>query len=158
MSAKTRMGKVKDVVALLFGFGLAMLVTGIPARATPVQEAGTAHMEKAKVTQGDNIFMEVALDKAPNRDGVIYVRVIPDGTPGGAIDLSCGLGASQTKCQASARMPLDAKLGKWIISQITFTPVSGEPKRLMEHGDSSFEVVAHGDIVLPDSATVSDIK
>jgi hypothetical protein len=115
-------------------------------------------MEKAKVIQGDNIFMDVTLDKAPNRDGVIYVRVIPDGTPGGAFDLSCGLGASQTKCEASARMALDAKLGKWIISQITFTPVSGEPKRLMEHGDSSFEVVAHGDIVLPDSATVSDIK
>jgi hypothetical protein len=152
------MGKRKYAATFVFGLAVVILVTVMPARTTRGQEAGTAHMAKAKVTQGDNIFMDVALDKAPNRDGVIYVRVVPDGTPGGAIDLNCGLGASQTKCEASARMPLDAKLGKWIISQITFTPVSGEPKRLMEHGDSSFEVVAHGDIVLPDSATISDIK
>src|SRR5271154_6133081 len=102
--------------------------------------------------------MDVTLDKAPNRDGVISVRVIPDGVSNAPLDLTCGLGASQTKCQASARMPLDAKPGKWIISQISFMPITGEPKKLMEHGDSAFEVVAHGDIILPDSATVTDIK
>ena len=115
------MGKRKYAATFVFGLAVGILFTVMPARTTQGQEAGTTHMAKAKVIQGDNIFMDVALDKAPNRDGVIYVRVIPDGTPGGAIDLSCGLGASQTKCEASARMPLDAKLGKWIISQITFT-------------------------------------
>jgi hypothetical protein len=115
-------------------------------------------MEKAKVTQGDNVFMDVALDKPSNLAGVIYVRVIPDGTPSAAIDLGCGLEAKRTQCTASQRMPLESKLGKWVVSQITFTPVSGEPKRLTEHGDLSFEVVPHAAIVLPDSATVSDIK
>ena len=158
MTANTKLGKVKNVTALLSGFGLAILVTGIPARATPRQEAGTAHMEKAKISQGDNIFLDVAVDKASNFAGIIYVRVNPDGIPNDRIDLGCRLAASQTHCTANGTIPLDAKLGKWVISQITFTPDTGEPKRLMEHGDSSFEVVAHGDIVLPNSATVSDIK
>jgi hypothetical protein len=149
---------MKKTMPFLMFIALATVLTGIASHTARGQEAGTAHMEKAKVTQGDNIFMDVALDKAPNRDGVIYVRVIPDGVSNAPLDLTCGLGASQTKCQASARMPLDARLGKWIISQISFMPISGEPKKLMEHGDSSFEVVAHGDIILPDSATISDIK
>jgi|ERR1700722_2905581 hypothetical protein len=158
MAATKEVGKTKSVVVLLFGFALAMLVTGIPARATPGQETGTARMEKAKIKQGDNITMDVAVDKASNFGGMIYARIHPDGVPTDRIDLGCRLAVSQTHCTANGTIPLGAKLGKWVISQITFTPDTGEPKVLMEHGDSSFEVVAHGDLVLPNSATVSDIK
>jgi hypothetical protein len=55
-------------------------------------------------------------------------------------------------------MPLDAKLGKWVIAEISFTALAGRPKVLTNHGDSSFEVNEHGKIIVPDSATISDIK
>jgi len=149
---------MKNIATLLVLFVSGMYVSGIPARATPGQEAGTTHVEKAKITQGDNILVDVTVDKASNFAGMIYVRVYPDGVPNDRIDLGCRLGTSQTHCTANGTIPLSGKLGKWVISQITFTPDTGEPKQLTEHGDSSFEVVAHGNIVLPDSATVTDIK
>jgi hypothetical protein len=158
MATKTGTEKIKNVAMLLVGFVLAMFVLAIPARTTPGQEASTAHMENVKVKQGDNLSMDLTLDKASNLAGSIVVKISPDGTPDKEINLGCGLEAGRTKCAASTRIPLDGKLGKWTISQIRFAPITGEPKLLTEHGDSSFEVTAHGEIVLPDSATVSDLK
>ncbi|MGD0404604.1 MAG: hypothetical protein ABSB66_15575 [Candidatus Acidiferrales bacterium] len=149
---------MKNIVTLFVLVALVAFLTAIPVHTTPGQAVGTAHMQKAKVTQGDNISMDVTLDKPSNLAGSIGVKVSPDGSPNGNFTLGCGLEAGGTKCTASNRMPLDAKLGKWVISEITFAPISGSSKLLSEHGESSFEVVAHGAIILPDSATVSDIK
>jgi hypothetical protein len=148
---------MKTIVTLLLSAALGILIA-ISAHTTRGQAAGTAHLENAKITQGDTISMDVTLDKASNLPGVIRVIAFPEGAANGGVNLACGLNAAQTTCKAAAGMPLDAKLGKWFISRITFQPASGEPKLLSEHGDSSFEVVPHGEIVLPDSATVSDIK
>jgi len=142
---------------LAFGLALA-LATVISVHVSRAQEAGTAHMEKVKITQGDYVTMDVSLDKASNFGGSIGVTAMPDGAVNGGISLGCGLGKEQTRCTAGGRLPLDAKLGKWTISEITFAPVAGGAKVLAKHGDSSFEVVPHAPIVLPDSATVADIK
>lgn len=149
---------MKKVMYLLLVVAVAGIVIGAVGHTARGQAAATAHMGNAKITQGDNMSVDVALDQGSNLDGSVDVEALPEGSTSNGVDLSCGIEAAQTKCQASARMPLDAKLGRWVISRIRFTPVSGQPKVLAEHGDVSFEVVPHGGIVLPDSATISNIK
>jgi hypothetical protein len=122
------MNKIAALVVMIIA---ASILTWVAVYTTRAQAVGTAQMATANA----------------------------DGIPNEGISLSCGLEPAQTKCKAVARMPLDAKVGKWTISEMTFSPIAGGvPKRLSKHGDSSFEVVAHGGIVLPDSATVSDIR
>ena len=112
-----------------------------------------------KVSQGSNVSMDVVVDKAANLNANIYVEAVPEGAAGGGITLSSGLPEGQTKCTASGGLPIDAKVGKWVITKILLRPLpGGEDKELSKHGDSSFEVVARGKIILPDSATISDIK
>lgn len=149
---------MKKVMYLLLVVAVAVIVNGTVGHTARGQAAATAHMGNPKITQGDNMSVDVTLDQGSNLDGSVYVQAFPDGSTDNAVGLSCGVEASQTKCQAGARMPLDAKLGKWVIAKITFTPLSGQPKVLTEHGDVSFEVVPHSGIVLPDSATISNIK
>ena len=155
---KNKNRKNEKSCEVAFGLTLGIFLAVIPAQTTRGQAVGTTHVGNAKVTQGDNMSMDVTLDKASNLAGSISVIAFPDGTVNAGVDLSCGLEPGRTTCTVSNRMPLDAKLGKWVISRITFTPISGVAKVLSDRGDSAFEVVAHGGIVLPDSATVSDIK
>jgi len=149
---------MKKIVALPLLFALGIFLTGIYGHAARGQTAGTAHIEKGKITQGDSMSMDVTLDKGSNLAGNVYVVAFPDGATNEGVTLSCGLNPTQTSCTATTRMPLEAKLGKWVISKISFAPISGDAKVLSQHGESSFEVVAHGPVVLPDGATVSDIK
>lgn len=135
-----------------------MALIGIGAHTTSGQAAAAVRMENAKVTQGENMTMDVTVDPAPNLSGSIYVRVLPDGATNGGITLNCGVGSSQRSCTVGARMPLDAKVGRWVVSEIGFVPLAGAPKPLRQHGDSSFEVIEHGPIVLPDSGTISNIQ
>jgi hypothetical protein len=150
------MKKIKTILVLI---PLATALVGIAIHTTRGQASGTTHMEKTRVMQGEYPTMDVVLDKASNRPGSVSVTALPEGMTNGGVTFSCGLPVSQTQCKASTSMPLDAKIGKWNIDTITFTPApSGSVKVLGKHGESSFEVVAHDEIVLPDSATVSDIK
>jgi hypothetical protein len=149
---------MKKAIYVLPVVAAVVLLHGAVGYAVHGQAAATTHMGNPKITQGDNMSVDVTLDQGANLDGSVYVQAFPDGSTDNGVGLGCGVEASQTKCQAGARMPLDAKLGKWVIAKITFTPVSGQPKVLTEHGDASFEVVPHSGIVLPDSATISNIK
>jgi hypothetical protein len=149
---------MKNIVTLVVVLVVAAILVAIPVHTTRGQAVVTTHVEKARVTQGDTMSMDVVLDKGSNLGGSVSVTAFPDGAVNGGISLNCGLGPDHTQCKATTLMPLEAKLGKWVISEIAFTPGGGAAKSLGKHRDSSFEVVAHGDIVLPDSATVSDIK
>jgi hypothetical protein len=150
--------EMKNIATLLLLVALGVLAV-FSVRTTRGQTSGTTHMENAKVTQGDSATMVVVVDKASNRDGNVAVTALPNGSPNGGVTFSCFLQASQTQCKAMTTMPLEAKLGKWTIAEITFTPLPwGEVKVLSKHGNSTFDVDAHKGIVLPDSATVSDIK
>jgi uncharacterized protein YodC (DUF2158 family) len=122
------------------------------------QASTTTRMLNAKIPQGDNISMDLTLDKAPNVGGSIGVTAFPEGAVNGGISMGCNIASGSAKCTAGVSVPLDAKLGKWVISEITFQPYAGTAKTLAKHGDTSFEVVAHGELILPDGATVSDIK
>jgi hypothetical protein len=148
----------KQMRKFIVGVSLGAVILVLFAHVVRGQISGTAQMTNSKVTQGDNMAMKVLLDRASNRDGSIGVTVFPEGATNGGLGLSCGLASGQDSCQATARMPLDAKLGRWVVAEIAFTPVSGQEKTLLKHGDLSFQVVAHGEIVLPESATISDIK
>jgi hypothetical protein len=149
---------MKNALMLAVLLTLVVILGGVSLRATHGQSAGTARVMAGKVVQGQILYMDVELDKASNLSGEINVAVSSDAPPNVRLNLSCGLNEEQTKCQATVRVPLDVQVGKWAISEITFIPLGGVPKVLAKHGDSSFEVVPHGVIVLPDSATISDVK
>jgi len=142
---------------LVPGLALGAVIFAIAVRLSGGQ-AATANFKAREIRQGDNIDMDVSVDRAPSVDGTIYVHVGPEG---GAdqLTLSCGLNKESTRCQASNRVPLDAKLGNWTIIRISFQPLASSPEKdLAKNGDLSFQVVPHGSVTLPDSATVSDIK
>jgi len=149
---------MKQTLTLVVWVAAVIVLIGIGAHGTRGQAAGAVRMENAKVTQGENMTMEVTLDQAPSLSGSVYVTALPDGATNGGITLNCVIGSSQKACLVGTRVPLDAKLGRWTVSEIGFVPLAGAPKALSKHGDSSFEVIAHGPIVLPDSATVSNIQ
>jgi hypothetical protein len=149
---------VKTIATMLLFVAPALFLAVVPARPARAQAAGTANMQNGKVTQGDNVTMDVTLDKVSTVAASIVVSALPEGRPTGGVNLSCTLDAGQNACNATARVPLNAAIGKWDISRITFTPVSGQEKVLSQNGHPSFEVVAHGEIVLPGTATISNIK
>jgi hypothetical protein len=146
------------MLKIMMGAALGILLVGLATHMTHGQAAGTAQVRKAEVTQGDVVTMDVTVDKAATIEGRVLVKAFPEGMTNGGVTASCVLGAGVTTCPAGGRVPLDAKLGKWVITEITFEPLAGETRVLSKHGDSSFQVVAHGKIVLPDSATISNIK
>lgn len=121
-------------------------------------QVATANLRAREIRQGDILNMDVSVDRAPNLDGRLYVHVGPDGGDD-QLTLFCNLSKDATKCQVGDRMPLDAKLGKWSVRKITFQALAPSPeKELMKNGDLLFQVVSHGEVILPNSATVSDIK
>lgn len=139
------------------GLALGILVVGLGVRFSRGQESETTRMA-GKVMQGGIINMDVTVNRAPSLDGRIYVRVGPEGG-NDELTLPCNLNTGATMCQAGERMPLDAKLGKWTIRKITFQPLASSPeKELTKGGDLSFQVIPHGEVVFPNSATVSGIK
>jgi hypothetical protein len=139
------------------GVVVGVLMLGLGVRISRGQGASTVQMAHKEIRQGDVLNLDVTVDKAPNLSGTIQVVAISNGA--GDLGMTCHLEPAQTKCETGQRIPLDEKLGDWTVSKITFMPLGGPPaKELTVHGDLSFRVIAHGDIVLPDSATVSDIK
>jgi hypothetical protein len=146
------------MLKIMMGAALGILLVGLATDMTHGQAAGTTQVRNAEVTQGDVVTMDVTVDKAANIEGTVYVIAFPDGMTNGGVTAQCTLATGKTTCTPRERVPLDAKLGKWVITEITFQPLAGEKRVLSKHGDSSFQVVAHGKIVLPDSATISNIK
>lgn len=140
------------------GIAVGVLVVGLGVRFSRGQETETTRMAASKVIQGGIINMDVTVNRAPSLDGTIYVHIGPEGGTD-QLTLRCNLNTGATTCQSGERMPLDAKLGKWTIRKITFQPLAPSPeKELTKSGDLSFQVIPHGEVVFPDSATVSGIK
>lgn len=146
------------MLKFISGLVLGAAIFGIVAHLCRGQ-ATTAEVKAKDVRQGDDFWMDVSVDKAPNFDGTLNVWVSPDG--GGApIELSGNLNKGMKTCQPHNRMPLNAKLGKWTINRITFQTFAQPQaeKELTKSGLTSFQVVPHGEVILPDGATVSDIR
>lgn len=136
---------------------LGALIFGVVVHVSRGQVA-TANLQVQKIRQGDVINMGVSVDRPPNLDGRLFVRVGPDGGDA-QVTLDCNLNKDATKCQVGNRMPLDAKPGKWTIKNITFQTLAPSPeKTLTSNGDLSFQVISRDDVILPNSATISDIK
>ena len=121
-------------------------------------QVATAEVKTKEIRQGDTLSMDVSVDRAPNLDGRILVRISPDGG-GLQIEMNCTLNRDETKCQTGTRLPLDAKLGKWVIKAISFQSFAQAPeKELAKSGSLFFQVTQHQEIILPNKATVSDLK
>jgi len=145
------------MVKFVSGVVLGAAIFGIVAHVSPGQVA-TAEVKVKVIRQGDILNMDVSVDRAPNLDGTLSVLVGPDGDEA-QVRLNCSLNKDTTKCQVGNRIPLDAKLGKWAIKKITFQALAPSPeKELRKSGDLSFQIVPHRDLIIPDSATVSNIE
>jgi hypothetical protein len=143
----------KFVAGVAFG----ILILGLGVRISRGQQSSTVQMAHKEIKQGDILNLDVTVDKAPNLTGTIQVIATSDG--GGDFGMTCHLDPGQTKCGVGQNVPLDAKLGKWTIRQVAFIPSAGGPmKDLTKQGDLSFQIIAHGDVILPDGATISDIR
>jgi len=139
------------------GLILGALIFGLLVHVSRGQVAG-ARVKNKDIPQGDILNMDISVDRAPNLDGTLFARIGPDGDSD-RITLTCNLNNGGTVCQAGTRLPLDAKVGKWTIRNISFQTSAPSPeKKLTAEGDLSFQVVPHGEIILPDSATISNIK
>jgi hypothetical protein len=143
----------KFIVGLVLGVFMFALFTHISRG-----QSASTNVKNGEIKQGDILNMDVTVEKAPSVDGRIFVDVGPD-AGASPVTLLCNLNRDSTKCQAGERLPLDAKVGKWVVMKISFQPLASSPaKELNKHGESSFQVVPRRDIILPDSATISDIK
>jgi hypothetical protein len=139
------------------GIFVGALIFGIVVHISRGQTA-TANIKAKEIRQGDVLDVDVSVDRAPNLNGTLYITVAPDGG-GDQFPLTCGLEKDATKCSGNSRMPLEAKLGKWTITKISFqASAPSSEKELKRNGVLSFQVVPHGELILPDRATVSDIK
>ncbi len=146
------------MVKFIVGVILSALIFGIVVHVSRGQATATANLQAQKIRQGDVINMDVSVDRPPNLDGKLFVRVGPDGGDA-QVTLDCNLNKDAAKCQVGNRMPLDAKPGKWTIKSISFQTLAPSPeKALTKNGDLSFQVISREDVILPNSATVSDIK
>ncbi len=144
---------------MITGIALGAFLVAVPTYMTRGQAKNEMTQVKTpKVEQGKLLSMDVSVDKAANVDADVYVDATPEGPPS-EVQLNCHLSEGQTKCTAARNLAVDAKLGRWVISRITFAPVGGGGQvQLAKHGDTSFEVVPGVKIVSPDSATISGIK
>jgi hypothetical protein len=146
-----------DMSKLIYGLVFGAAIFGIATHISQGQVA-TAEVKTKEIRQGDTLSMDVSVDRAPNLDGRIVVRISPDGG-GLQIEMNCTLNRGETKCQTGTRLPLDAKLGKWMITAISFQSFAQAPVReLVKGGSLFFQVTQHQEIILPNNATVSDLK
>ena len=76
-----------------------------------------------------------------------------------SLGLGCNLAKGMTKCEAEQSLSLETRLGKWTIKSIIFQANAGStPKELVRSGDLSFQVIPHGEIVLPEKVTVLELE
>jgi hypothetical protein len=145
------------------GIALGSLVVlvglGFGVHAVRGQSAATAQMANHKVEQGKSVNIELELNKSSNVDAWIFIMVAPEGLPNQIMQVRAFLPAGQTKCTGTNPLPVDAKLGKWMVSSITFAPqAGGGQKELNKNGALSFDVIPGSNVVDPEKVTVLDIK
>jgi hypothetical protein len=144
------------MLKFMSGLFLGAVLLGIVVHVSRGQVA-TTDLQTKGIHQGDNVSMIVSLDRPSNVAGVLTVHA--SSQDGGLFSLACNLTNGASGCGMTNRLPLDAKTGKWSIKKITFQNVfaSNSEKELTINGEMSFTVAAHGEIMYPQSATVSSI-
>jgi hypothetical protein len=147
------------VKKLIGGIVFGVLVLGLAVRFSHGQEAATTRVENHGVKQGDTLNITVTVDKAPSLDGNLAVKAVPEDGSAGQLEPACRLNKGQNTCTATMMLQLNTKTGSWKISQITFQPLTATDSTVLStHGDLSFRVTAHGQILLPEDATVTGIN
>jgi len=143
------------MLKFISGIALGVILFGIVAHASKGQSA-TAQMKTKEVRQGDNLYTDVFVDRAPNFYGTITLYVGPADSAESKIHLNCSLGKDQNACQAGTTLPPDTKLGKWNVKKITFqSGLETSAEELKMNDEVSFHVVAHGEVIDPRSATIN---
>jgi hypothetical protein len=142
------------MLKFISGIALGVVLFGIVVHTSKGQSA-TAQMKTKEVRQGDNLYMDISVDRAPNFYGTIKVYVAQVESES-KIQLNCSLGKDKTTCQAGTTLPPDTKLGKWTVKKIAFqSGLETSEEELKLNDEVSFHVVAHGEVINPRSATIN---
>jgi hypothetical protein len=148
VTPKERRIEVRTFVALALG----ILISITCVQFSKGQTEATPQVAH-QVKQGDIISITITLDKAPNFDGgplSVSIAPVAGGIP--PIGTNTSLQRGEREISLHLRIPLDAPTGRWAVSEITFNG-----SKLELHGHSFFDVVPHGELVVPSSATISHI-
>jgi hypothetical protein len=143
------------MLKFISGIALGVILFGIVAHTSKGQSA-TAQMKTKEVRQGDNLFIDVSVDRAPNFYGTVTLYVGQADSAESSIHLNCSLGKDKSTCQAGTTLAPDTKLGKWTVKKITFkSGLETSEEALKMNDEVSFHVVAHGEVINPRSATIN---
>ena len=133
-----------------------MLTFGIQIAA---RQNASSQMSKEPIRQGSAIEITVTLDKASNTGGRVYAELTPDGEKSAAAGVQGATTKGQTSVSLRGTLTLEAKLGKWRITKMQYIPAAAQQGTdLALSGDLSFRVDPHEEIIVPPSATVTQIK
>jgi hypothetical protein len=123
------------------------------------KQSATAQVSKEAIRQGSTLKIAVTLDRGPNTDGVVLAEVAPIDANSQPLGMGTNVRKDQTTTTLELLLPLDAKLGKWVVKKISYRPAGTlDVKELTTSGDLSFEVSAHEEIIVPSAARVTQIK
>jgi len=143
------------MLKFISGIALGVILFGIVVHTSKGQGA-TAQMKTKEVRQGEDLSMDISVDRAPNFYGVVKVYVGPVESAESITQINCGLGKDQKTCQTRTTLPPDTKLGKWNVKKITFkSGLETSEEELKMNDEVSFHVVAHGEVIDPRSATIN---
>ena len=143
------------MLKFISGIALGAVLFGIVVHTSKGQSA-TAQMKTKEIRQGGDLVMDISVDRAPNFYGTVTIYVGQADSAESSIHLNCSLGKDKSTCQAGTTLAPDTKLGKWTLKKITFkSGLETSEEALKMNDEVSFQVVAHGEVINPRSATIN---
>src|ERR1700722_4464749 len=79
------------------------------------KQDATVQMSKPPIRQGSMVQIVVTVNEVPNTNGRVYADVGPADETSPTPGFAAGIGKGQTEVTLTATLPLDAKLGKWVV-------------------------------------------
>ncbi len=117
------------------------------------QEAASLQIGTPSIRQAEHVSFLVDLDEAPSVDGGTTIKFAPNGDLTKQIIVSTGISAGAKRAEPSTTIPLDAPIGTWKVTEISFQ-ANGVVQHLTISGKRSFKVSKHEPLILPHSAVV----
>jgi hypothetical protein len=82
------------------------------------QEPASVQMETRPIRQGDMVRFIVDLDKAPNVDGAIFIKLAPNSNLTEEQVSNTGIRAGTKRAEVLAGIPLEAPIGTWKVTGV----------------------------------------
>lgn len=117
----------------------------------PAQQSASVRLP-AEVKAGENVDLEITVDKAPNFNGGA-VQIWIQGTGHYSLQSSCEIAQGERSCHFSFQVPADASGGTWSVSKLMF--YTGTRQIDLSFHGQSFTVIPNSGLIFPSSAEVA---